>query len=96
MTVGGPTGFVGTEPGAWPNESTPFNPPQSTGALLNGGFIVPCGAGGKQGYASNSTTVPGPMGGNPSMETVTARATDASGAKITATLTLTVVQTGGL
>jgi hypothetical protein len=96
MTVGGPTGFVGTEPGAWPNESTPFNPPQSTGALLNGGFIVPSGAGGEQGYASNSTTVPGPMGGNPSMETVTARATDASGAKITATLTLTVVQTGGL
>jgi hypothetical protein len=30
------------------------------------------------------------------MENVIARATDASGAKITATLTLTVVQTGGL
>jgi hypothetical protein len=89
MNTGGPTGFLGAQPGAWPNESTPFNPPQSTGALLNTGFIVPCGAGGAQGYASA-------RGPNSSMETVTALATDASGAKITATLTLTVVANGGL
>jgi hypothetical protein len=89
MNTGGPTGFLGAQPGAWPNESTPFNPPQSTGALLNTGFIVPCGPGGAQGYASA-------RGPNSSMETVTALATDASGAKITATLTLTVVANGGL
>jgi hypothetical protein len=95
----GPTGFIGMEPGSWPAYASTFNPPQATTALLNSSFRVPCGPGGKQGYAdiAAGNGAPGRYSFvSPSSETVTAIATDASGARITATLTMTVVSGGGL
>ena len=95
----GPSGFIGMEPGSWPASASTFNPPQATTALLNSSFRVPCGPGGKQGYAdiAAGNGTPGRFSFvSPSSETVTAIATDASGAQITATLTMTVVSSGGL
>jgi hypothetical protein len=95
----GPSGFIGMEPGSWPASASTFNPPQATTALLNSSFRVPCGPGGKQGYAdiAAGNGTPGRFSFvSPSSETVTAIATDASGARITATLTMTVVSSGGL
>jgi hypothetical protein len=96
MGTPGPTGYIGTEPGSWPAYASNFNPPQATAAMLNSKFVVPCGPGGAQGYASSMPGNQG-IGATSSSQTVTAIATDASGAPpITATLTMTVVSSGGL
>jgi hypothetical protein len=88
----GPSGFVGQEPGVWPSESSTGSASQPILALYNPNYVVPCGTGGQNGYASYN----GFPHSTPSSQTVTAHATDGSGAKITATLTMTVVQSGGL
>jgi hypothetical protein len=56
---------------------------------------VPCGPGGAQGYASDLIGNQG-VGFTASSQTVTALANDASGATLPATLTMTVVSSGGL
>jgi hypothetical protein len=96
--VNTPTGYIGTEPGSWPAYPSTFNPPQSTAAMFNPTFVVPCGPGGNQGYADiaagHGST--GLAFGTPSSAIITAHATDNSGATLSATLTLTVVESGGL
>jgi hypothetical protein len=65
--------------------------------MLNTSFVVPCGPGGNQGYASINVPNGSYRYGASSSQTVTAVATDASGATIpAATLTMTVVSSGGL
>jgi len=73
--------YLGPEPSAWPPAATPFSPPRPAGSLLNPNFVLPCGAGSAR------------IG---STQTITATASDATGAQITGVLTMQVNPAAGI